>query len=113
MAKPKERTCHICGTRCTEFCPTCVENFKTRRNAEEMTGEERAKEMELLFGALEMPFPMVHERIEELVGRPVFTHEIGLNSDGLIQEARNRQHPSLKEVVDLIPPEKRIIVVAP
>jgi len=78
-----------------------------------MTGEERAKEMELLFGALEIPVRMVHERIEELVGRPVFTHEMGLNSDGLIQEARNRQHPSLREVVDLIPPEKRIIVITP
>ncbi len=110
MAKP--RNCHICGTHCEEWCPTCVENFDTRRNADEMTGDERAEELKLLYGPLEIPFDMLHKRIEGLVGRPVFTHEMGLNSDGLIEEARNRNHPTMEEVVDLLPKDKPTIIVA-
>lgn len=107
----KERTCHVCGTNCTGSCPTCVEVFETRRKADEMTGEERATELKLLFGPLEIPFEKVHQRIEELVGRPVWTHEIGLNHNGLIEEARDGQHPSFQEIVDLIPSEKQVLVL--
>lgn len=88
---PEERICHVCGTSCTEACPTCVENFKTRRKAEEMTGEEREKEVtDLLTGPKEVYMDMVLKRVEELVGRPVRTTELGFNPR-LAQEARDRQ----------------------
>ena len=33
-------------------------------------------------------FGKFHEGLEKLVGRPVFTHEMGLNYEGLKEEAR-------------------------
>lgn len=85
------RTCHICGTVTDTYCPTCTAHFASRRNAEVMTGEERAAELELLCGPLEIEFQLVHRRIEELVGRPVWTHEMGSSGmPGLLQEARTR-----------------------
>ncbi len=107
----KWRTCHICGERCDSWCPICTANFENRRDAEAMTGDERAAEMELWFGPLEVEFDLVHKRLEELVGRPVWTHELGLNSEGLIEESRTRKAATFQEVIDLIPPEKRIVVV--
>lgn len=37
---------------------------------------------------LMVDFSTFHEGLEKLVGRPVFTHEMGLNVDGLRKEAR-------------------------
>ncbi len=75
-----ERVCHVCGFRCREWCPVCIAAFPSRRSAAEMSVEERVAEMAALSGPLEIPFAMVHERIEELVGRPVYT--FGLEGHG-------------------------------
>ena len=37
---------------------------------------------------LMVPFDRYHEGIEKLLGRPVYTHEFGLNAEGLKQEVR-------------------------
>lgn len=59
-------------------------------------------------------FPCYHARVEQLVGRPVWTHEIGLNWPGLVKEARWEDRPAtMEEIIDLIPEEKRIIVTLP
>ncbi|MFA6081861.1 MAG: hypothetical protein WC773_00385 [Patescibacteria group bacterium] len=56
-----------------------------------MTGEEREKEVtDLLTGPKEVYMDMVLKRVEELVGRPVRTTELGFNPR-LAQEARDRQ----------------------
>lgn len=106
------RRCHICGTvvQAKEFCPVCMANFEHRRPADQMISEEREIEMRRLGGPLEIPFGLIHQRIEELVGRPVFTHEMGLNWEGLLAEASHREHPTLQEVIELVPEEKRLIV---
>ena len=39
-------------------------------------------------GILMVEFDKFHEGIEKLLGRPVFTHEFGLNIDGLREEAK-------------------------
>jgi hypothetical protein len=113
MTTEQPRTCHVHGIEVAyqQFCPSCMADFETRRNADEMTGDERAAEMEVWYGPLEVPFDKLHQRFEELLGRPVFTHEMGLNKDGLIREARDRQPPTMQEIVELIPEEKRIVVV--
>lgn len=91
MGKNKERVCHICGTQCPSWCPTCVKRFATRRNANEMTADERAQEAELLFGPAEIPPEMWFQRLEELVGRPLKRSlEIGSFKDSLVEEARTR-----------------------
>lgn len=35
-----------------------------------------------------MPFGVFHRAVESTLGRAVFTHEFGLNRDGLIQELK-------------------------
>ena len=44
-------------------------------------------EYQLFEDILMTNFGLFHEGIEKLVGRPVFTHEFGLNVEGLRQEA--------------------------
>lgn len=59
-----------------------------------------------------MPFEVFHEAIEKALGRPVFTHEFGLNRDGLKKELLGElDPPTLKEVINLIPESKRIILI--
>ena len=58
-----------------------------------------------------MPFDIFHEAIEKTLGRPVYTHELGLNYEGLKQELLGQsEKPTLQEIIDLIPKEKRIII---
>ncbi|MBS3102361.1 hypothetical protein J4458_02855 [Candidatus Woesearchaeota archaeon] len=37
---------------------------------------------------LMVPFGKYHEGVEKLLGRPVWTHEFGINAEGLRQEAK-------------------------
>lgn len=59
------------------------------------------------------PFDVLHESLEAAIGRPVFTHEFGLNWQGLVDELFNgAKPPTLEEIVNMIPEEKRVLVVA-
>lgn len=109
------RTCHFCQTEVPlkEACPTCLAAFPNRRPVHAMSGDERAAELELWGGVLEIPFSLVHERIEELVGRSVWTHELGLNWPCLVEEARTQDRPGMDAILDLIPEEKRVVVEVP
>lgn len=58
-----------------------------------------------------MPFDVFHEAIEKALGRPVWTHEFGLNYEGLKKEFLGKADPpTMEEIINLIPKEKRIIV---
>lgn len=58
-----------------------------------------------------MPFSVFHEAVEKTLGRPVFTHEFGLNFDGLLSEMMGeKEPPSFEEIIALIPAEKLIVV---
>lgn len=79
---------------------------------EPMTFRERA-EFQMFEDRLCMPFEVFHEAIEKTLGRPVFTHEFGLNREGLEQELLgHRPRPSFEDIVNLIPADKRVLVVA-
>jgi hypothetical protein len=106
----KTYTCRTHGTEQDSWCPACVHDFTHRRHPNDMTGDERAAELDRLCHQVTIPVSDLRTRIDELVGRPVFTHEIGLAFDALRDEARTRDHPSPRDVMDLIPSEKRIIV---
>lgn len=68
-------------------------------------------EFQLTEDLLCMPFSVFHEAVEKTLGRPVYTHEFGLNRDGLISEMLgDRKAPTLQEIIDLIPAEKRIVI---
>ena len=58
-----------------------------------------------------MPFDVFHKAITEVLGRPVYTHEFGLNRDGLLKELRGeKEPPTLEEIINLIPEDKRILI---
>lgn len=58
-----------------------------------------------------MDFSRFHKAIEKVLGRPVFTHEFGVNYEGIVEEyLGTKKAPTLDEIIDLIPEEKRIIV---
>jgi hypothetical protein len=77
---------------------------------ESMNYRERAV-FQMFESRLCMPFGVFHEAIEKALGRPVFTHEFGLNRDGLQKELMGEApSPSFEDVMNLIPAEKRLIV---
>jgi hypothetical protein len=77
---------------------------------EKMTKKQIAM-FQLFEPKLCMPFDIFHEAIESVLGRPVFTHEFGLNYEGLKSEILGKKSaPSMEEIINLIPEEKRILV---
>lgn len=57
------------------------------------------------------PFDVFHEAVEKSLGRPVFTHEFKLNYWGICEEfLGEREQPTLEEVLNLIPEDKRIVL---
>ncbi|MDR1176917.1 MAG: hypothetical protein LBK83_15765 [Treponema sp.] len=76
----------------------------------QMTYEEIAK-FQIMEDRLCMPFTVFHEAITKALDRPVFTHEFGLNREGLIKELfHGAPAPTLEEIINLIPEEKRILI---
>jgi hypothetical protein len=59
-----------------------------------------------------MPFGVFREAVEKALGRPVSAHEFAFNPDGLRAElAGDREALSLADILELIPKEKRVVVV--
>lgn len=83
-------------------CTECMDEWNNRPNADLMTPMERKLEFGKCMGIMTIPFRHIHQRVEELVGRPVWTHELGLNVDGLesecLLEERHRQ-PDMEKVL--------------
>lgn len=58
-----------------------------------------------------IPFDVFHKAIEEALGRPVWTHEFGLNHAGLLDELRGKaEAPSFDEIVAMLPADKVLMV---
>jgi hypothetical protein len=85
--------------------------FSDARLWEPMTYRQRA-EFQMGVKKLCMPFDVFHEAIEKALGRPVYTHEFGLNWKGLKDELFGEKgKPTLDEIIAMIPEEKRIVLV--
>lgn len=84
------------------FCENkCYEGMTSRQIAEFQMAQDR----------LCVPFDVFHKAIIEALGRPVFTHEFGLNYDGLRKELYGeKEPPTLEEIINLIPEDKRIVI---
>ena len=108
-----ERTCSWCGREgVTEACPTCTERWESRQDAATMTPGERLAEFDSYHPILEIDFAKLHERIEELVGRPVWTHEMSTRGTTYLRhEILTGQHPSMGGVLAKLPPDMRVFVV--
>lgn len=67
---------------------------------------------QLFTAELSCPFNVFHEALEKSLERPVWTHELGMNYNGIVQEfLGERDAPTMKEIIELIPEEKRIVCV--
>lgn len=67
-----------------------------------LSDHQRA-ELQMEVKYLCMPFSIFHGSIERTLGRPVFTHEFGLNWDGLLEELQGRRpQATFSEVMDLL-----------
>ena len=76
------------------------------------TPREIAK-FQLFTDELSMPFEVFHESLEKALGRPVWTHELALNFDGIAMELLGEKDaPTMKEIIELIPDKKRILIRA-
>ena len=61
-----------------------------------------------------MPFGLFHQALEEALGRPVFIHELGLNTDGVIHEfIGEADPPSLDEILALGPTAQAGLIIEP
>jgi hypothetical protein len=77
---------------------------------ENRTHQEIAK-FQLLTAELCCPFGVFHEALEKSLDRPVYTHELGMNYEGLVQELfGERDAPTLEEIMEMIPEGKRIVL---
>lgn len=84
--------------------------FCENRLYEGMTARQIA-EFQMEQDRLCMPFDVFHKAITEALGRPVYTHEFGLNREGLLKELRGeKEPPTLEEIINLIPEDKRILI---
>ena len=68
-------------------------------------------EFQLFTAELCCPFDVFHEAVEKSLNRPVFTHEFGLNYDGICKEfLGEKEPPNMNEILSLIPKEKLIVI---
>lgn len=59
-----------------------------------------------------MPFDVFHEAVEKTIKRPVFTHEFAVNREGIKAELlKGKKAPTLKEIIEMIPKDKKILIV--
>ncbi|MBA7495387.1 hypothetical protein ES702_05969 [subsurface metagenome] len=76
---------------------------------EKLTYRERA-EFQLFTNRLCMPFHIFHKALEETLGRGVYTHEFAYSGHLKQEFLGKRQPPTLDEILNLIPKDKRIII---
>lgn len=68
-------------------------------------------EFQMLTEELCMPFETYQEALAEAIGRPVFTHELALNFQGIAKELfDDAPAPSFEDILNLIPEGKLIII---
>lgn len=67
-------------------------------------------DFQLFTAELCMPFDEFHRALTTVLQRPVFTHELGLNYDGIVAEyLGERPAPTLQQIIGLIPEHKRVV----
>lgn len=57
----------------------------------------------------EIPFPKVHQRFEELMGRAVYTHEM-TGTERFAAELRRGRPANIAEIMDKVPAGKLVTV---
>lgn len=94
------------------WCPDCMADMTNAPDPSTMTPDARVAEIDH-WQYLVVPFPLIHARIEALVGRSVWTHEMGtVGIEHLKAEARERtgRMPDAETFLAGLPPERTILV---
>lgn len=60
-----------------------------------------------------MPFDEFQMAVEKLLGRGVWTHEFADPASLIAEHKGERKAPTMQEILELIPAEKRIVMVTP
>jgi hypothetical protein len=72
---------------------------------------EQICDVQLFTEELCMPFGDFHEAVEKALGRPVFTHEFGLNYDGIVRQyLGDEAAPTMDDILALLPADKTIVL---
>lgn len=112
---PPVLTCAIDGNVSTGYCPVCCERFASALSADLMTPDQRVAEIRQLREANRVPLEAWAERISDLCGRRVMTHEFCTPVfPMLIEEARTRVHPTQEQILNkmqIIRPGVPVIVI--
>ena len=77
----------------------------------ELCESREIAEFQLFTEELCRPFEVFHKAVEDSLGRSVWTHELGMNWEGITAEfLGEREPPSIDQIVNLIPEEKRLVI---
>ncbi len=115
MTSNKTRVCALCGRiiPIKEYCNACIERVANLPAPQTMTIAERLAEFDSYDTALTIPFQQLHQRVEGLVGRPVWTHEFAL-WDRLRTEIVSGEQPTIEQIMGkatAINPNLKVITV--
>lgn len=84
--------------------------FSENKLYEGMTHRQIA-EFQMEQDRLCVPFGVFHEAMEKVLGRPVFTHEFAFRNELRKELFGQKQPPTFEDIVNLIPEEKRILII--
>lgn len=91
-------------------CPVHNEELRSRPDPSEMTRRERADELEALLGPLWWGLGLLKARIDQLVGRPVYTHELA-SPEYLVHEILRDSPPTLEGILAKFPHDTPVVVI--
>lgn len=91
----------------------------TRENALKLAGTKfweklsdyKIVKFQLFTEKLCMPFDIFHKALEKVLKRPVYTHEFAYADSLRAEFLGKKKSPTFQEILDLIPQEKRILVI--
>ena len=96
-----------------QACAQCIEDFKTRRDTLLMTTDERADELRRWAdNVLTISFGDMQGRFEELLGRPVWTHEMVM-IDALAAEILSGERVGIAKVIKRAGPNTIVVLTEP
>lgn len=75
--------------------------------------DEQIVRLQLYQDRLCVDFDRFHEAVEKVLGRSVWTHEFAFPQSLQDEYEQKEPAPTFKEILELLPPEKIILVIAP
>lgn len=81
-----------------------------KSEAWKLMSDEEIVKLQLFQKLLCVPFGVYHKATETVLGRPVYTHEFAFRDSMVKEYLGEKEAPTLQEIMDLIPSEKRIII---